>query len=51
MCVQEENRLKREGLQLVHIVSQGHNGKGPKIIGYGIKSPNEGKHEETYAKY
>ncbi|XP_071939106.1 uncharacterized protein [Coffea arabica] len=30
MCVQEEERLKREGLQTVHLVSQGHFGKRPR---------------------
>lgn len=43
MCVQEEERLKREGLLSGHLASQGHKGKGPKEAKpKGKKSPNHG---------
>ncbi|XP_019069652.2 uncharacterized protein [Solanum lycopersicum] len=43
MCVQEEERLKREGLLSGHLATQGHKGKGPKEGKQkGKKSPNHG---------
>ncbi|XP_059316304.1 uncharacterized protein LOC132067172 [Lycium ferocissimum] len=49
MCVQEEERLKREGLLSVHLVSQIQKGKGPKKGKQkGKKSPNHGNNVTTH---
>ena len=43
MCVQEEDRLKNEGLHTVHMVSQGHKENKPKKTKRkGQRAPNKG---------